>query len=103
MYDKNHRHFVFSIPKILRKYFLFDRKLLKVVRTQYATGMTEAAQHSQNLEAWFANAPGLKVVMPSTAYDAKGLLKSATRDNNPVLFIENRVLYYKKFKVSERD
>lgn len=74
-----------------------------VVRTQYATGTTEAAQHSQNLEAWFAHIPGLKVVMPSTAYDAKGLLKSSIRDNNPVLFIENRVLYYQKFKVPRKD
>ena len=73
-----------------------------VVRTQYATGTTEAAQHSQNLESWFAHVPGLKVVMPYTAADAKGLLKAAIRDNNPVLFIENRVLYYKKFQVPEK-
>jgi len=73
-----------------------------VVRTQYATGTTEAAQHSQNLETWFAHIPGLKVVMPCTAADVKGLLKSAIRDNNPVLFIENRVLYYKRFKMPEK-
>jgi pyruvate dehydrogenase E1 component beta subunit len=73
-----------------------------VVRTQYATGTTEAAQHSQNLESWFAHVPGLKVVMPYTAADAKGLLKSAIRDNNPVLFIENRVLYYKKFGIPDK-
>jgi pyruvate dehydrogenase E1 component beta subunit len=72
-----------------------------VVRTQYATGTTEAAQHSQNLESWFAHVPGLKVVMPYTATDVKGLLKSAIRDNNPVLFIENRVLYYKKFEIPD--
>jgi pyruvate dehydrogenase E1 component beta subunit len=56
-----------------------------------ATG--RAAQHSQSLEAWFMHTPGLKVVMPSTPYDAKGLLKSAIRDNNPVVFLEHKLLY----------
>jgi pyruvate/2-oxoglutarate/acetoin dehydrogenase E1 component len=56
-----------------------------------ATG--RGAQHSQSLEAWFMHTPGLKVVMPSTPYDAKGLLKSAIRDNNPVLFFEHKMLY----------
>jgi len=51
------------------------------------------AQHSQSLENWLANVPGLKVVMPSTPYDAKGLLKSAIRDNDPVIFIENEINY----------
>lgn len=74
-----------------------------VIRTQYATGTTEAAQHSQNLEAWFGHIPGLKIVIPSNAYDAKGLLKSSIRDNNPVIFVENRVLYYQKFMVPEND
>ena len=74
-----------------------------VIRTQYATGTTEAAQHSQNFEAWFAHIPGLKIIIPSNAYDAKGLLKAAIRDNNPVIFVENRVLYYQKFKVPEND
>lgn len=63
-----------------------------VVRAPYgATG--RAAQHSQSLEAWFMHAPGLKVVMPSTPYDAKGLLKTAIRDNNPVIFLEHKLLY----------
>ncbi len=63
-----------------------------VIRAPYgATG--RAAQHSQSLEAWFAHVPGLKVVMPSTPYDAKGLLKTAIRDNNPVVFLEHKLLY----------
>ena len=63
-----------------------------VIRTPVgATG--RAAQHSQSLEAWFMHTPGLKVVMPSTPYDAKGLLKSAIRDDNPVMFFEHKLLY----------
>jgi pyruvate/2-oxoglutarate/acetoin dehydrogenase E1 component len=58
---------------------------------QGATG--RGAQHSQSVEAWFMHAPGMKVVTPSTPYDAKGLLVSAMRDNNPVLFLEHKVLY----------
>lgn len=72
-----------------------------VIRAQYGTGTAEAAQHSQCLEAWFSHIPGLKVVMPSTSFDAKGLLISSIRDNNPVIFLEHRLLYPKKFKVPE--
>jgi len=71
------------------------------IRAQAGAGTSEAAQHSQSLEAWFAHIPGFKVVMPATAYDAKGLLKSAIRDDNPVLVIENRVLFYEKEEVPE--
>jgi pyruvate dehydrogenase E1 component beta subunit len=64
-----------------------------VLRTQGGSGNGLAAQHSQSLEAWYYHAPGLKVVMPSTPYDAKGLLKSAIRDDDPVVFIEHKLLY----------
>jgi pyruvate/2-oxoglutarate/acetoin dehydrogenase E1 component len=67
-------------------------KVPVVIRAPYgATG--RAAQHSQSLEAWFVHTPGLKVVMPSTPYDAKGLLKTAIRDDNPVMFFEHKLLY----------
>lgn len=56
-------------------------------------GTCEAAQHSQSLEAWFLHTPGLKVVMPSTVYDCKGLLKTAIRDNNPVMYLWHKALY----------
>lgn len=68
-------------------------KVPLVVRTQGGAGRSSAAQHAQSLEAWFLHAPGLKVVMPSTPYDAKGMLKAAIRDDNPVLFIEHKLLY----------
>ena len=56
-------------------------------------GKSTAAQHSQSLEIWFAHIPGLKVVMPSTPHDAKGLMKAAIRDNGPVIFLEHKLLY----------
>jgi acetoin:2,6-dichlorophenolindophenol oxidoreductase subunit beta len=71
------------------------------IRAQAGAGTAEAAQHSQSLEAWFTHVPGIKVVMPATVYDAKGLLKSAIRDNNPVVIIENRVLFYEFEEVPE--
>ena len=61
------------------------------------------AQHSQNFENWFANTPGLKVVVPSNPYDAKGLLKSAIHDNNPVIFMESEVMYGDKMMVPEEE
>ncbi len=67
-----------------------------VIRTQQGGGTCEAAQHSQNLEAVFAHVPGLKVAIPATPYDAKGLLKSALRDDNPVIFLEHKLLYETK-------
>ncbi len=59
------------------------------------------AQHSQNFESWYANTPGLKVVVPSTPYDAKGLLKSSIRDNDPVIYMESELMYGQKGEVPE--
>src|SRR5690625_3548906 len=64
-----------------------------VIRTPSGSGTGAAAQHSQRLEAWMTHIPGLKVVQPATAYDAKGLMKSAIKDDNPVLFYEHKLLY----------
>lgn len=68
-------------------------KVPAVVRTEGGVGRSIAAHHSESLEAMFLHIPGIYVVMPSTPYDAKGLLKAAIRDDNPVLFIEHKVLY----------
>ena len=74
-----------------------------VIRTQQGVGMGLAAQHSQSLEAWLVHIPGLIVVAPSTPYDAKGLLKTAVRDDNPVFFLENKRLYPLKGAVPEEE
>jgi len=74
-----------------------------VIRTQGGAGRGNAAQHSQSLEAWFMHVPGIKVVVASTPYDAKGLLKTAIRDDNPVVFIEHKVLYFTKGQVPEEE
>ena len=72
-----------------------------VVRAPGGSGTGAAAQHSQSLEAMFCHVPGLKVVIPSTPYDAKGLLRSAIDDNNPVVFLEQKMLYRNKGEVPE--
>jgi pyruvate dehydrogenase E1 component beta subunit len=74
-----------------------------VVRTQGGVGNGLAAQHSQSLEALFYHIPGLKLVMPSTPYDAKGLLKSAIRCDDPVIFIEHKLLYMEKGEVPDEE
>jgi len=74
-----------------------------VIRTQGGVGKGLATQHSQSLEAWFYHIPGLKVVMPSTSYDVKGLLKTAVRDNSPVMFIEHKMIYPVKGAVPEEE
>jgi len=68
-------------------------KVPMVMRTTLGATRRSAAQHSQSLHAWFCHIPGLKVVMPSTPYDAKGLLKTAIRDENPVVFFEDKMMY----------
>jgi pyruvate dehydrogenase E1 component beta subunit len=72
-----------------------------VLRTQGGTGGRAGAQHSQSLEAWLTHIPGLKVVMPSNAADAAGLLLSAIADPNPVVFIENKSMYFRREPVPE--
>lgn len=74
-----------------------------VVRMPEGGGLNAGPQHSQCLEAWFAHVPGLKVVMASTPYDVKGLLKSSIRDDNPVIFIENKTLHAMKGSIPEED
>ena len=74
-----------------------------VLRITLGASRRSAAQHSQSLHAWFCHIPGLKVVMPSTPYDAKGLLKSAIRDNNPVVFYEDKMMYRMKGPVPDAE
>jgi pyruvate dehydrogenase E1 component beta subunit len=74
-----------------------------VVRMPFGAGRTAGVHHSQSPEAWALNAPGLKIVMPSTPSDAKGLLKTSIRDPNPVLFFENKLLYGVKGDVPDGD
>lgn len=72
-----------------------------VIRTQCGAGLGNGAQHSQSLEGILANIPGVRILIPSNAYDAKGLLLHAIRDNNPVIFIEHKALYKRKCEVPE--
>jgi acetoin:2,6-dichlorophenolindophenol oxidoreductase subunit beta len=78
-------------------------KIPLTVRVQCGISGNMGAHHSQSLESWLAHVPGLKVVMPSNPADAKGLLKSAIRDDNPVVFIEHRGLYWNRGQVPEGD
>ena len=85
----------------IRYMFGGEGRVPMVVRTPGGAGTGAAAQHSQSLEAWFVHTPGLKVVMPSTPYDAKGMLLSALDDENTVIFYEHKLLYNKKGLVPE--
>ncbi len=78
-------------------------KVPMVMRTTLGATRRSAAQHSQSLHAWFCHVPGLKVVLPSTPYDAKGLLKAAIRDDNPVVFFEDKMMYKLKGTVPAED
>jgi len=85
----------------IRYMFGGKAKVPMVMRLPGGSGTGAAAQHSGSLESWFVNVPGLKVVVPSNPYDAKGLLASAVDDDNPVIFIENKLLYKTKGDVPE--
>jgi pyruvate/2-oxoglutarate/acetoin dehydrogenase E1 component len=78
-------------------------KVPLVVRTTLGATRRSAAQHSQSLHAWVSHIPGVKVALPSTPYDAKGLLKTAIRDDNPVVFFEDKMMYQLKGHVPESD
>ena len=75
--------------------YMFGGKTIvpMVLRTEGGAGRCIAAQHSQSVEAWFVHVPGLFVVCPATPYDVKGLLKTSVRDDNPILFVEHKMLY----------
>jgi pyruvate/2-oxoglutarate/acetoin dehydrogenase E1 component len=93
------------VNQIAKMRFMFGNQYTMpiVVRMPEGGGLNAGPQHSQCLEAWFAHVPGLKVVMGSTPYDVKGLLKASIRDDNPVIFIENKTLHAMKGAVPEED
>lgn len=84
-------------------YFMYGEPVPMVVRTPSGGRRGYGPTHSQSLEAMMASVPGLKVVAPSNPFDAKGLLKSAIRDNNPVIFVENKTLYQTRGEVPDHD
>ena len=85
--------------------YMYDGKagVPMVIRTCFGAGTSSGCSHSQSLEAWTVHCPGLKVVMPSTPRDAKGLLKAAIRDDDPVIFFEHRLLYAMKGDVPNEE
>lgn len=85
----------------IRVMFGGNASIPMVMRAPYGSGTGAAAQHCQSLESWFISTPGIKVVCPSTPNDAKGLLIASIRDNNPVLFMESKLLYKAKGSVPE--
>ena len=93
------------INQAAKMHFMFAGKVQvpMVIRTPSGGGTGAAAQHSQSLEQMYCHVPGLKVVVPSTPYDAKGLLKSSIRDNNTVIFLEQKRLYKEKGEIPEEE
>ena len=87
----------------LRYMFGGQARVPLVLRTNMGAAGGKAAQHSQSLESWIMHVPGIKLALPSTPYDAKGLLKTAIRDNNPVVFLEHKLLYFTKGPVPEEE
>ncbi len=94
---------LFNQAAKMRYMFGGKAQLPMVVRVPAGAGFSAAAQHSQSLEAWLAHIPGLKVVTPATPADAKGLMIAAIRDNNPVIYIEQKALYGMSGEVPEGD
>jgi pyruvate dehydrogenase E1 component beta subunit len=94
---------VYNQAAKMRYMFGGKARIPLIIRTPIGGYQSAAAQHSQCLEAWFMHAPGIKVVMPSSAYEAKGLLKTAFADPNPVLFLEHKKLYQIKGEVPEEE
>jgi pyruvate dehydrogenase E1 component beta subunit len=93
------------VNQAAKNYFMFgaQRPVPLVLRAPCGSGTGAGAQHSQSVEAWLCNVPGLKVVAPSTPYDAKGLLKAALADPNPVVFLEQKLLYKTVGPVPDED
>lgn len=93
------------VNQAAKMHYMFGGKVSvpMVIRTAAGGGTGAAAQHSQSLEQLFCHIPGLKVVIPSTPYDAKGLLKSAIRDNNTVIFLEQKLLYNETGLIPDED
>jgi len=87
----------------IRYMFGGQAKAPMVIRTPFGAGVNIASHHSQSLEAWFMHVPGLYVAVPSTPYDAKGLLKTAIRGDNPVFFCEHKLLYPMKATIPEEE
>jgi acetoin:2,6-dichlorophenolindophenol oxidoreductase subunit beta len=94
---------IFNQGAKLRYMFGGKAKVPMVIRTMWGAGIRAASQHSQSLYSIFTHVPGLKVVVPSTPYDAKGLLISAIRDDDPVIFVESLALYDTRGEVPEHD
>jgi acetoin:2,6-dichlorophenolindophenol oxidoreductase subunit beta len=94
---------IFNQAAKMRYMFGGKARIPLVIRTPIGGYQSAAAQHSQCLEAWFMHTPGIKVVLPSSAYEAKGLLRTAFADPNPVLFLEHKKLYQVKGEVPEEE